>query len=112
MQPLTRTVCALLVGLAALTPLAVAARSPTLGEREAIVHALPSLVRSAPVECMWLKVRVSNGGRYALADPTYMNFRTSRCARYAANGIFILRRSPSWRVVYVGSSPMLEAHPT
>jgi hypothetical protein len=100
---LARAVCAALVALGVVTPLAVAARTPTLAEREAIVHALPPFVRNAPVDCVWLKIRVSNGGRYAVVRPAYLNTGTARCARYAADGFFVLRKADRWRVIYVGS---------
>ncbi len=84
-------------------PIGFAARSPTLDERAAIVRALPTLVRNTPVECVWLKIRVSRNPRYALADLVYVNTNLMRCARFTADGFFVLKKSRVWRVVYVGS---------
>ena len=40
---------------------AIAARAPTFKEREAIIRALPKSIRDTPVECIWLRIRVSTG---------------------------------------------------
>jgi hypothetical protein len=50
---LCRILCSLGVALV-IAPVAVAARAPTLGEREAITLALPKYFRDAPVECIWI----------------------------------------------------------
>lgn len=84
-------------------PVASGARAPSLAERAAVVRALPAFVRNAPLECAWLKIRVSENPRYALVDPVFMNTDAPRCARYAADGFFVLRKSAKWTVIYNGS---------
>src|SRR4029453_11039317 len=101
-----RSALALFLAGMALASVANAARSPTLTERQQLVRALPASVRKAPVECAWLKIRVSDSRRYALVTPVYLNARNGPCVRYAADGFFILRKAAGrWRVVYVGSDP-------
>jgi len=79
------------------------ARAPTGDEREAITRALPAFIRNAPAECLWLHVRVSRNPKYALARPVYLNLQIPRCARLAGDGVFILRKSRTWKIVWVGS---------
>jgi hypothetical protein len=88
---------------------AIAARPPTLQEREAIVNALPASVRNAPAECLWLDIRVSTrDSRYASVDGLPLNWEKpgSRCLRYANNaGLLILKKAPRWKIVFEGSDP-------
>jgi len=87
---------------------ALAARPPTLKEREAITAALPAFVRNIPVECLWLEIRVSTRDtRYASVGGLFMNWEKpgSRCLRYTFNGGWILKRADRWRIVYEGSDP-------
>ena len=88
-------------------PAAIAARSPTLSEREAITRTLPAFFRNAPVECLWVEIRLSKNPRYALADPAPLNWRKpgSRCLRYASNGFYVLRKTTRWKIIYEGSDP-------
>ena len=69
--------------------------------------AYPAFIRSAPVECVWLNIRIlSRNASYALAGAQVLNWRKpgSRCIRYAANGFDILRkREGKWRFIYGGS---------
>lgn len=97
---------ALLIAAVAATA-AAAARPPTRGEREAITRALPAFIRNTPVECVWLKIRISRNPRYALVEPVYLNATTpgSRCLRYASDGFFVLKKTRAWRIVYNGSDP-------
>lgn len=64
-------------------------------------------VRNAPVECVWLKIRISSrDAAYALASAQVLNWkqRGSRCLRYASNGFDVLRkRQGKWRFIYSGS---------
>jgi hypothetical protein len=96
-----------LLALAVLLPAgaAQAKRSPQLGEREAITAALPAWMRGEPVGCVWLDVSVSNNGKFATATPVYLNALKPPCARYAANGYWILKKTTRWRIVYNGSEP-------
>lgn len=99
---LVATTCCLV-----LVPPAAGARAPTLKEREAITKALPRFVRDTPAECIWLNTRVANSSSYAIVRPAYLNATASgsRCARYATNGFYVLRKSTSWKIVYQGSDP-------
>ena len=81
------------------------ARAPTRDEREAITRALPAFIRNAPAECLWLHIRVSRNPRFALVGRLYLNFQIPRCARLAGDGVFILRKARTWKIVYVGSDP-------
>ena len=113
--PVAVAVCALVTGgLASATAsysndqrATVGARAPTLAEREAITSAYPKRIRDAPVECVFMVIRVSSRNpEYALAYPQVLNWRRrgSRCLRYAANGFDVLRkRRGTWRSVYSGS---------
>jgi hypothetical protein len=97
--------------LAALTllipPLALGSRAPTLREREQITNWYPAYIRNAPVECVFIVIRISSrDARYALSYPQPLNALKphSRCLRYAGNGFYILKRQPGkWRRVYSGS---------
>jgi hypothetical protein len=96
--------CALVCGLVAAT-VASAARPPTHAEREAITKALPGAIRNTPVECVWLDIRVSRNANYAYVSTDYLNATgpRSRCVQYARDGLFVLRRTTGWKVVYSGS---------
>jgi hypothetical protein len=88
--------------LTAAGAVADAARSPTFGERVAITRALPAELRRYPVGCVRLVTVVSRSGLYARVTPEYL-VRPSAgaqdaCLRYAANGYFVLRKRPNWRV--------------
>jgi hypothetical protein len=99
-----RTIVALLALVALVsTGAAQAKRPPRSGEREAITAALPAYFRSEPVGCVWLDISVSNNGRYATASPVYLNALHPPCARYAANGYWILKKTTRWRIVFAGS---------
>jgi hypothetical protein len=85
-----------------------AARAPTFAEREAITAALPSFIRSVPVECLWLDIRVSSRDRrYAYVGLLFLNTlgRRSRCIRYASNGFFVLKKTRRWTQIFNGSEP-------
>ena len=69
-----------------IAPAAVAARAPTLGEREAITLALPQHFCDAPVECIWIDIRVSSDARHAKVGAQVLNFQRSRCRQYAHDG--------------------------
>jgi hypothetical protein len=87
-----------------LVPVAAAARPPSLAEREAITLALPKYFRDAPVECIWIDIRVSRDPRFAKAGADMLNLRRPRCARYAHNGFWILKKKAgTWRRIYSGS---------
>ena len=90
-------------GLGALP--ADAARLPTERERAAILRASPPYWRTTSASaCVAFVVRVSNNGRYARIKPAFL--RTPRCARYASDGAYILRRGLTrWRIVFEGSDP-------
>ena len=60
---------------------AQAKRSPRFAEREAITAALPAYFRSEPVGCVWLDISVSNNGKYAIANPVYLNAVLTPCLR-------------------------------
>jgi hypothetical protein len=80
-----------------------AARKPTLKEREAITAALPAWLRRYPVGCVWLDISVSNNGRFAKVAPAFLNATRPPCLRYASNGIWILKRSAKWKIIFNGS---------
>ena len=87
-------------------PAASAARPPTLKEREEITRAVDAYWRNAPVECVYVRIRISNNSRYAMVVFDVLNWRAagSRCARYLHNGFTILRKARGkWTRVYVGS---------
>jgi hypothetical protein len=95
-----------IVSLLVIPPAALAARPPTIKEREAITNALPASVRKIPIECLWLDVRISTrDARYAFVGGVYLNASPrGRCLRYAGNGFQIFKKtSGKWRVVYSGS---------
>jgi hypothetical protein len=52
-----------------------------------------------------LHERVSRNQLYAYAGLEYLNATGagSRCIRYASNGFFILKKGPTWKVIYNGS---------
>jgi hypothetical protein len=97
--------CTVLVCAVAVLPVAAAhaSRAPTPGERAAIVRALPAYVRAIPDACVSVSVRVSDSGSHALARPRFATAR--RCAPFAADGYWILRRARTWRVVFTGADP-------
>jgi hypothetical protein len=76
-------------------------------EREQITMSYPTYIRNAPVECVWLNIRISSrNASYALASAQVLNWRQrgSRCIRYAANGFDVLRkRQGKWKFIYSGS---------
>jgi len=86
-------------------PSSLAARPPTLAEREEITKALPKIIRDVPAECVWLDIRVSRNPRYARVIPRWLNWEAprSRCIRYARDGFFVLKKERRWRIIYVGS---------
>jgi hypothetical protein len=84
---------------------AAAARPPTNPERAVITQALPAWLRSYPVGCVWLIIRVSNNGRYALVEEGVNNPRQDPCVKYAFNGFWVLkRRAGRWKVIFNGSA--------
>jgi hypothetical protein len=104
----TRPVLAVALALVVLGPaVAAASRPPTLSEREKITLVFPAFVRNAPVECVWLNIRISSrNASYARAAALVLNWRQpgSRCLRYATDGFNILRkRDGKWRFIYSGS---------
>src|SRR4051794_15949058 len=81
-----------------------AARKPTFREREAITAALPAWFRRYPVGCVAVDIVVSKNGKYAEADPVFLNARVGTpCLRYASNGFWILKKTRSWKIVFNGS---------
>ena len=102
---MNRAVWLVTIAAVAFVPAALAARSPTLAEREAITRAMPAFFRNAPVECIWLNIRVSRNPRYARVAPQVLNWRQrgSRCIHYATNGFYILKKARRWRIIYNGS---------
>jgi hypothetical protein len=97
-------VCITLASAAAVS----AARQPTRTERQAITNALPPSIRSMPVGCVWLDIRVSRNPKYGYVAPEALSTLSpkSKCLRYASNGFFILRKKPTgkWRVIFEGSN--------
>jgi hypothetical protein len=102
---LRNVVLAVLVAAVVAAPVAVASRAPSITERAAITRALPQSLRNTPSECVWLSTRVADNERYAVVRPVYLNATKpgSRCVRYAANGLYVLRKRATWRVVFEGS---------
>jgi hypothetical protein len=108
-----RYVSVLVVGVAVVLaavapPAGVAARQPSLGEREAITRTLPAFFRRAPVECVFVKIEVSTrNSRYALVDVQVINRRNARtgCSKYLHDGFYIVKKTEGWRVIYEGSEP-------
>ena len=95
----------MVLAAAAFAPPVAASRLPTERERAAVLRALPSYWRTSSASaCVAFVVRVSNNGRYARVQPSFL--RTARCVRYASDGAYILRRGPTrWRIVFEGSDP-------
>jgi hypothetical protein len=89
--------------VAAGTAVAAGSRPPTLKERAAVTAALPSFLRAEPVGCVWLDVALSKNGRWARVTPVYLNATRMPCLKYAANGMFFLKRTARWKVVFNGS---------
>ena len=86
---------------------AIAARAPTFKEREAIIKALPKSIRDTPVECIWLKIRVSTrDSRYADVGGAYLNWEKpgSRCLRYASNWHLFLKKARTWKIIFDGTT--------
>ena len=85
----------------------VRGRQPTIREREEITSSYPRSIRNAPVECVFMDIRVSEQDRrYAVAGPQVVNWekRGSRCLRYASNGVDVLKKTDGrWRSVFSGS---------
>jgi hypothetical protein len=94
-----------LIVSSALVGVAQAKRPPSLTERAAISLALPAYLRNEPVGCVWLDVSVSSNGKYAIAAPVYLNALHAPCLRYASNGLWILRKTNRWKVIFNGSDP-------
>lgn len=84
---------------------AAAARPPSNPERAAITQALPAWFRSYPVGCVWLMIRVSNNGRYALVTEGVNNSLRDPCVKYAFNGFWVLKQQARrWKVIFSGSA--------
>jgi hypothetical protein len=98
-----RIVSVALVVFALAAGTALASRQPTFKEREAITAALPAFLRTEPVACVYLQISVATNGMWAIAQPEFLNATTAPCARYAANGYWLLKRTTRWKVVYNGS---------
>jgi hypothetical protein len=82
-----------------------AARPPSGPERAAITRALPAWFRAYPVGCVWLIIRVSTNGRYALVEEGVNNPRRAPCVKYAFNGFWILKQQArQWKVIFNGSA--------
>jgi hypothetical protein len=87
---------------------AFASRAPTVREREQITNAYPAYIRNAPVECVFMDIRISSrDAHYALVGAQPLNVTSNpkpRCLRYAHNGFDILKRQRGkWRHVFSGS---------
>jgi hypothetical protein len=82
---------------------ALAARQPTLSERQAITAALPADFKRYPVGCIFLRTAVSNNGHYATVTPVILNALRPPCVKYASNGYWILRKMTKWKVIFEGS---------
>lgn len=82
---------------------ALAARQPTLTEREAITAALPADFKRYPVGCVFLRIAVSNNDHYATVTPVILNGLHQPCVKYASNGYWILRKTTRWKIVFEGS---------
>jgi hypothetical protein len=82
---------------------AAALRQPTLNERSAITAALPAGLRAVPAGCLWFDITITNNGRYAEVEPTYLVRKA--CIRYAANGFLILHKVTRWKIIWSGSDP-------
>jgi hypothetical protein len=94
------------VATATLANVGEAARQPTHAERQAITNALPKHIRSIPVGCPSLQLRISNNPRFAYVGLEFLNVTPprTRCLRYASNGFFVLGKSSNgWHVIYNGS---------
>lgn len=86
---------------------AIAARAPTFTEREAIIKALPKSIRDTPVECIWLRIRVSTrDSRYADVGGAYLNWEKpgSRCLRYTSNWHLFLKKARTWKIIFDGTT--------
>jgi len=107
MGTLSRAAVAALVLASALVAgsSATASRQPTLKEREALTAALPQWLQKYPVGCVWLDITVSNNGEYAIVGPVFLNALHEPCLRYASNGLWILKRSAHWKIIFNGSDP-------
>ena len=85
---------------------AAARRPATRVELTALLRALPTSYRAgiakAPAGCITFVARVSASGRYAEVTPRFS--LRARCARYASDGFFLLRRiATGWKTIYNGS---------
>jgi hypothetical protein len=80
-----------------------AARQPTFKEREALTVALPEFLLRYPVGCVWLRMSVSNNGRYAKVEPRFLNATHAPCLQFASNGYLLLKRSTRWKIIFNGS---------
>lgn len=95
----TAVACLVSGGAAART----STRQPSFKERQAITAALPASLRKEPVGCVWLQISVSNNPRFAKVVPEVLNATRPPCLRYAANGIWILKRLTRWKIIFNGS---------
>ena len=104
-RALVALLCAIGAGvmLAANAGPASAACKPTFKEREAITAALPAWLRRYPVGCVALDITVSKNGKYATVDPVFLNATHEPCTHFASNGIWILKKLKTWRVIFNGS---------
>jgi hypothetical protein len=102
---LSGAVLVVLAGFAAAA--GVAARQPTLTEREAITRALPAVYRQARVECLFIEIRISTrDSRYAEVVPQPLNWRAKPACPTGGNGFEIYKRKAGrWRSIYAGSVP-------
>ena len=100
---LSRSVVAIATLVMLMPASALAARQPTLTEREAITAALPTAFKRYPVGCVFLRLAVSNSGRYATVTPVVLNALQQPCLKYASNGYWILRKTTRWKIVFEGS---------
>lgn len=88
-----------------------AVRPPTVEEYEAIVRTLPASLRSVPVGCAQLDIRLQStesGAIFARVEPRFVDASGARgsCVRYASNGASYLSRGTDtdrWEIVFEGS---------
>ena len=87
---------------------ALASRAPTVREREQITNSYPAYIRNAPVECVFMDIRISSrDAGYALVGVQPLNASIkpkARCLRYAGNGFDILKKTRGkWKGIFSGS---------
>ena len=80
-----------------------AARQPTFKEREALTVALPESFLRYPVGCVWLRMSMSNNGRYAMVAPEFLNATRPPCVQFASNGYWLLKKATRWKIIFNGS---------